>query len=108
MMSRRHPLFSLYEDDVDLEDDLHGFVVGLAEAVDDLQDAGSSRDLGILSKLSLALVNEASRLGYPPLEAVARSVHSASEAGKDDAIEDALVELTELARRVRLGHGGAV
>ena len=107
MLSQRRPLFSLYEDDLDLEDDLHDFVVGLAATVDELQDAGSNRDLGILTKLSLALVNDASRFGYPPLQVVAQSVHSASEGGKEDAIEDALIDLTEIARRIRLGHHGA-
>ena len=81
--------------------------MGLAEKVDELQDAGSGRDMGILAKLLLALVKDATRFGYPPLEAAALSVHAASEAGKDDEVEAGLVELTAIARRIRLGHRGA-
>lgn len=107
MMGRSAPLFSLYEDDLDLEEDLGNFVVGLAERVDCMQDAGANRDLGTLDKLCLELANEATRFGYPPLVTIVDCVRSAGASGKDDAIEHSLVELTELARRIRQGHRGA-
>jgi hypothetical protein len=107
-MTLRHaPLFSLYEDDVDLQDDLANFVVGLAECVDCMQDAGGSRDLGDLNKLALELEHEAMRYGYPPLATIVASVRIAADAGRDEAIEDALLHLTEMARRVRQGHRGS-
>jgi hypothetical protein len=107
MTQRLAPLFSLYEDDIDLEEDLASFVVGLAERVDCMQDAGSARDLGNLHKLSVELEHQAARFGYPPLVAAVEAVRCAGDLGSDDAIEDALMELTRVARRVRQGHRGS-
>ena len=107
MSSRLEPLYSLHEKNVELEDELDRFVVGLGEAVDQLQDAESASDLDQLDDLATALAARASRLGYPELEQVAQRVCGACQADDKPAVQRTLVELTELSRRIRLGHRGA-
>ena len=50
---------------------------------------------------------DAARLGYPELEKIARTVRVACEETSKPGIQESLVELTEVARRIRLGHRGA-
>lgn len=107
MSERLRPIYSLFEEAVELEEEIDAFVIRLAETVDHLQDSESSGDLDQLSDLALALAGEAARLGYPDLEKVARQVHTGCEDQNKPAIQEALVELTDVARRVRLGHRGA-
>lgn len=107
MEERLRPIYSLCEDDVDLEDDLDRFVIGLAEAVDGLQDAESTGDYDLLDELSMSMSADAARLGYPELEKVAESVRLACEEATKPAVQESLVELTVVARRIRLGHRGA-
>jgi len=101
------PIYSLRENDVEIEDDLDRFVIGLAEVVDGLQDAESTGDYDLLDELAMAMSADAARLGYPDLEKVARSVRRANEEVSKQAVQESLVELTEVARRIRLGHRGA-
>lgn len=107
MEDRLRPIYSLHEDDVELEDDIDRFVIGLAEAVDGLQDAENSGDHDLLEDLSTALAADAARLGYPDLDKVARRVRTSCQDGDKPAVQGSLVELTEVARRIRLGHRGA-
>ena len=107
MTERRHPIHSLYEDEPELEDEIDRFVVGLAERVDTLQDAESEADLELVEGLANNLANESGRLGYPDLEEIARGICDACKEAKPDAIQESLLELTEIARRIRLGHRGA-
>lgn len=107
MDERRLPIYSLFEDDVDLEDELDAFVIHLAERVDALQDAESTGDLDHLDELATETAAQAARLGYPDLEKVARRVRSACEDLDKRTIQTAIVELTEIVRRIRLGHRGA-
>ena len=104
---RLDPIYSLHEKSVELEEEIDRFVVGLAEAVDGLQDAESASDLDRLDDLATALAARASRLGYPALEQIAGRVGAACQADDKPAVQGALVELTAIARRVRLGHRGA-
>jgi hypothetical protein len=107
MDKSRKPLYSLCEDDIELEDDLGDFVIGLAERVDRLQDAQATGDLEELAHGGTGLARRALDLGYPPLAAVAEKLCMACQEEKDDVIQETLMELTEVSRQVRLGHRGA-
>jgi hypothetical protein len=107
MDDRRKPLYSLREDDLDVEDDISDFVIGLAERVDRLQDAQLAGNVDELSRGAAALALRARELGYPPVVEIAEKIHVGCLELQPDAAERALLELTELARQVRLGHRGA-
>jgi hypothetical protein len=107
MEDRRRPIYSLYEDDPDLEEEIDAFVVRLAEAVDQLQDAESVGDVDHLDDLATAMAGQAARLGFPDLEKEARRVRTACEEVDKPSIQSALVALTDVARRIRQGHRGA-
>lgn len=107
-MSKRHtPIFSSREDDPDLREALDEFTISLAERVDVLQDAELAADLDGLGPLCASLAGEAERLGFAPLADAANRVACACSEDKADAAQEALIELTDVARRVRLGHRGA-
>jgi hypothetical protein len=107
MEERREPIRSLYEDEPDLEDDVDRFVITLAERVDTLQDAELGEAFVELDALADSLANDAQRCGYPTLGDVALQICDACKERKSEALQELLVELTELSRRVRLGHRGA-
>lgn len=107
MEERRRPIYSRLEDQPELEDDISRFVIHLGEAVDALQDAESTGGLEQLDDLASQMAADAGRLGYPDLEKAAQSVLRACEEESKQAIQESLVALTEVARRVRLGHRGA-
>ncbi|MBK7947599.1 MAG: hypothetical protein IPK00_02380 [Deltaproteobacteria bacterium] len=107
MSERKPPIRSTQEDVPDLVQAIDRFVIGLAERIDAIQDAELQASLAELGRLAGALAGDADRLGYPGLALVARNAVSASTDGKRDAVQDAVVELTEIAQRVRQGHRGA-
>ena len=101
------PIFSSCEEDPDKSDAIDHFVIGLAEQVDDLQDAELEGDLGQLGRLASELARTAGELGYGPMCDIAPVVVSAC---RDEKVEDAraaMVELTDVAGRIRRGHRGA-
>ncbi len=105
---QRTPIYSTRADDPELAPALDGFVVGLMERVDRLQDADSQDDLKDLAALASALVVEASALGFESLATCAAAVEAAGRGGDSDGAREALLALTEIAQRVRLGHRGAI
>ncbi len=107
MSSEHQPIYSTFEDDPDLEEEISEFAINLAEYVDTLQDVFSDQELDRLGVLARELTTTSDRLGYPPLAEVARQIDLACAEDKADVAEDALRELTRLARRVRQGHRGA-
>lgn len=107
MDKRQAPIFSTRDEDPELREALDAFIVSLAERVDLLQDAESGEDIQALALLSLALSEEAQDLGFAPLAAVARNVQRACVESKLEAVQSGVVELTEISRRIRLGHRGA-
>jgi len=107
MPSRRKPIYSVHEDDPGLQEPINDFVIALAERVDRLQDLHSCGQFARLGELSAELADEAERLGYPLLGTVARTAADASLEGKSEASEEALMEMTELAQRIRQAHRGA-
>ena len=107
MSERKPPIRSTQEDVPDLVQAIDRFVIGLAERIDAIQDAELQASHAELGRLAGALAGDADRLGYPGLALVARNAVSASTDGKRDAVQDAVIELTEIAQRVRQGHRGA-
>ena len=108
MERRAEPIYSKVADDPSLGDAVDAFVVELAERVDALQDLDSRADYEALQAQVSELSLDATKVGYDSLAGVATAV-VACAAERDRAnCHKALVELTEIARRIRLGHRGAV
>lgn len=98
------PIVSSRADDPDLDERIDHFVVHLAERVDAFQDAESARDLEALVAMAGALAREAETLGYPlVVDAAHRIAHACTDAAPE-ALRKTVVDLTELAQRVRRGH----
>ena len=107
MFERKPPIRSTQEDVVELAEDIDRFVVGLAERIDAIQDAELAQKNGEIAALARALSSEADRLGYPGMAMSAKGVAVAAEDGQSDELQETVVELTDLAQRVRQGHRGA-
>ena len=107
MSERKTAIRSHLEDDPELADAIGRFVVSLAEEVDGLQDSEASAQWEPLRDMSLNLARNAERCGFPGLSQIARGVARAAEDGKPEDARAGLVELTEVAQRIRLGHRGA-
>jgi len=101
------PIRALLFDDESLVR-LDGFVVALGESIDAIQDSEHAGQLEETAKRAADLAREAASLGLPPLATAALRV-VASCRGTDAARAHAdIVELTDVVRRVRLGHRGAL
>lgn len=107
MFERKPPIRSTQEDVVELADDIDRFVIRLAERIDAIQDAELARKIGEVAALAHTLSSEADRLGYPGMAVSAKGVAMAAEDDADDELQETIVELTELAQRIRQGHRGA-
>ena len=104
----RAPLFSTRADDPEVVDQIDEFVVALAERIDELQDAQCNSDLPTLADLASKLAANAVELGFPLLGNGANALDNACRDDKAEEAHQALVELSEMAHRVRLGHRGAL
>lgn len=104
----RNPIYSSRAEDPDLIDAIEGFIINLAERVDELQDAEYKGDADQLRSLAVALAQEADKLGFGSLSASAHAVEGCSGATDTDEVREVLLDLTEIAKRVRMGHRGAV
>ena len=102
------PIQSLYEDDPSHAAAIEAFVVALAERVDVLQDNEVSGDWPRLLTNLTELMAAAERAGYPQLAASAAEVARAARDRHAELAYKALVELTEIARRVRAAHRGSL
>jgi hypothetical protein len=102
------PIFSRLVEDPAFGEAIDEFVVGVAERVDHLQDADSKGDLGELRRLAAQLVVDARAAGFDLLSDVAGAVEAACLDRAHKPAHDGVVALTELARRIRLGHRGAM
>ena len=107
MADRRKPIYSIHEDDPELQEPINDFVLSLAERIDGLQDLHSSGNLTGLGEQCGGFADDAERLGYPLFASVARVAAEACLESKADASEDALVEMTALIQRIRQAHRGA-
>jgi hypothetical protein len=102
------PIYSKLVDDPAYGEVIDEFVVGVAERIDHLQDADSKGDLGELRRLAAQLAIDARTAGFDLLADVAGAVEAASLDRAGKPAHDGIVALTELARRIRLGHRGAM
>jgi len=119
-MSQRDsgPIISPYVGDAEMQERLEAFVMALGERIDTLQDLELARDYKQLEAEAVRVGSEAMPLGYPALAEACAVVEAAClrlratglQPPKDvvAAVHEALVELTDVARRVRLGHRGGV
>ena len=107
MSDDQAPIYSTLDLDPSVRDAINDFVIRLAEDVDLLQDAESEDDLPRVAKLAGSLSAEATKLGYPVLADIATRVADACALTAPDEARTALMDLTEVAYRVRLGHRGA-
>jgi len=101
------PIHSRLVDDPSAEHAIDAFVIGLAERIDALQDCEAHNALADLAALVHDLARDAERTGFDALVGCAHAISDACHANAAEEARKALVELTELARRVRLGHRGA-
>ncbi len=107
MFENKPPIRSTQEDVAELAEELDRFVIALAERIDAIQDAELAETSAAVAELGRSLAIDADRLGYPGLAQASRSVSSAAEDDKSEALQDAIVDLTDVSQRVRRGHRGA-
>jgi len=101
------PIYSILEGEVELHDAVSDFVLALAQRIDLLQDLHSSADFGQLGDVSRKLGDDAERFGYPLLAMISRTAASACLENKAEASQEAIIEMTALAQRIRRAHRGA-
>jgi hypothetical protein len=108
MDDRPRPIHSTLGEDPSQTAAIEAFVIALAERIDELQDCEAQGTLARLAERAEALAADALRTGYKPLAEWADAVGRASTERNAQDARKALLELTEVAYRVRLGHRGAV
>jgi HPt (histidine-containing phosphotransfer) domain-containing protein len=104
----RNPIYSTRAEDPDLLDRIEAFVVTLAESVDELQDAEFKGDISQLESLAMELSKNADELGFGSLAATAGAIEGCCESADSEEIREVLLDLTEIAKRIRMGHRGSV
>jgi HPt (histidine-containing phosphotransfer) domain-containing protein len=104
---RLKPIYSSHSDDSSDGDAVDRFVIRLAERIDVLQDTEADGDLARLAALAGELSVEAGEAGFEALVAFARTLEAACLEGNTEAARERLLELTEIAQRIRMGHRGA-
>jgi len=105
---RQEPaLRSSREGDPEVEFQIDAFVMQLGETVDALQDAESAGHLLELAALGKTLVARCRELGYESLSDAARQLVEACGDPNPMAAHKAVVDFTELSKRVRRGHRSA-
>jgi hypothetical protein len=108
MERRSSPIYSTLADDPTAADAIDAFVLALAERVDDLQDLDARSDANELAPAAGQLGIDATKVGFDSLASTAYAVEDACRQGSASDVHKNLVELTEVARRIRLGHRGSV
>jgi hypothetical protein len=106
-MQKRKPIYSTREEESQMHEEISDFVVRLAERIDTLQDLHSGADFDTLAHRSRGLSEQADELGYPMFAEAARLVAQACATDEPETAEQGLLEMSELARRIREAHRGA-
>jgi HPt (histidine-containing phosphotransfer) domain-containing protein len=101
------PIYSSHSEDSSDDDVVDRFVIRLAERIDVLQDAEADGDLAQLAALANELMLEADEAGFEALVSFAKSLEAACLGDDAEAARERLLDLTEIAQRIRLGHRGA-
>ncbi len=102
------PILSSRADEPELAEQIEQFIIGLAERVDDLQDAEFKGDRARLAAKARVLGTTAMDLGFDLLAASASDLERCARSDSAEQIRETLIDLTEIATRVRMGHRGAV
>jgi hypothetical protein len=105
---RPRPIYSSFADDPAYTHRIDAFVLRVAERIDNLQDADIRGDLEALARLASDLGRDARAVGYEALARGAAVVEAACLADEAKEAHAGIVELTAIARLVRLGHRGAM
>jgi len=108
MPEPKPPIRSTQEDVIELANDIDRFVISLAERIDQIQDAELADKTGEVAALAQVLSRDADHLGYPGMALSAKVVAAVAEHSQMDELRETVIELTEMAQRVRQGHRGAV
>ncbi len=104
----RKPILSSRHDDPEAAEPIEGFLVSLSERVDDLQDAEFKVDLADLATQAHRLGTTALELGFDLLAASALDLRRCCLSDSVEQVRETLLDLTEIATRVRMGHRGSV
>ena len=107
MSEPKPPIRSTQQDVIELAGDINRFVISLAERIDQIQDAELAQKSGEVAALAQTLSRDADHLGYPGMAMSAKGVVAAAEYSQMDELQETVIELTEMAQRVRQGHRGA-
>jgi hypothetical protein len=101
------PLYSSLTGDPTAEEAIDAFVLGLAERIDALQDAESGGPLESLIAPVAALQADAGANGFDYLAQRAEALEASCREGDAPGARKHLIDLTAIAKRIRLGHRGA-
>jgi len=104
----RNPILSSRADEPEVAEQIDAFIVSLAERVDDLQDREFKGDLGDLAYRARKLGTLANELGFELLAASASDLERCCVADSEEQVRETLIDLTEIAKRIRQGHRGSV
>jgi HPt (histidine-containing phosphotransfer) domain-containing protein len=104
----RKPILSSRSGEPEAAEQIESFIIGLAERVDDLQDAEFKGDLEELSNMAHTLGTTALELGFDLLAASASDLERCCLSDSVEQVRETLIDLTEIAKQVRMGHRGAV
>jgi hypothetical protein len=104
----RKPILSSRANEPEAAEQIEGFLVGLSERVDDLQDAEFKGDLAELATQARRLGTAALELGFDLLAASASDLGRCCQSDSAEQVRETLLDLTEIATRVRMGHRGSV
>jgi len=104
----RKPILSSRSAEPEVADRIEDFIIGLAGHVDDLQDAEFKGDLEELSSMAHTLGTTALELGFDLLAASASDLKRCCLSDSVEQVRETLIDLTEIAKQVRMGHRGAV
>lgn len=105
--AKDRPILSRLAGDPSADEAIDAFVINLAECVDGLQDCEARGELNALGESAESLAVDATAAGFDTLFATARAIQQACDRGAAEEARKELEALTELARRIRLGHRGA-
>ena len=101
------PIQTTRGDCPDLDPQIDSFVLELGSIVDAFQDAEVEGQREEIAALAHDLASRAIVLGFAPIAESARRVSEAVVERNREALHKAVVDLTEVALRVRRGHRSA-
>jgi hypothetical protein len=105
---RPRPILSSLAEDPRKQDSIERFVLELSSQIDDLQEAEVQGDFVHVIELASNLLETSTAEGYEVLSHCCTGVRIAAESRSSEELRKALVEVTEVAHRIRLGYRGAV